>query len=139
MYSTLNLLRWPIVSPLKPDFVSQIHMLMVFGNYLKLFLFTSLTYLLWQCCLRVETGQYGDKALIVTKDKMMYALGNNEAGCLGTGDTYCLYLFLKKIDILCKKDIKTFACGNGPHVLALTKGGEVCWKVTNEYLFVVFV
>lgn len=56
---------------------------------------------------------------------MVYALGNNIAGCLGTGDAHST-LYPKKVEALCEKDIKTFAYGSGPHVLVLTKEGEVC-------------
>ncbi|XP_011635998.1 RCC1 and BTB domain-containing protein 1-like isoform X2 [Pogonomyrmex barbatus] len=97
--STSDLRSWPIFSLLKPDFVSQIHMVVVYGNL-------------------------GNEALIVTKDKMVYALGNNIAGCLGTGDAHST-LYPKKVETLCGKDIKTFAYGSGPHVLALTKEGQV--------------
>lgn len=65
---------------------------------------------------------------------MVYALGNNIAGCLGTGDAHST-LYPKKVEALCEKDIKTFAYGSGPHVLALTKEGEVCFGDTcmSEY------
>ncbi|KYN22215.1 RCC1 and BTB domain-containing protein 1, partial [Trachymyrmex cornetzi] len=92
-------LNWPIFSLLEPEFVSQIHMVVVYGNL-------------------------GNEALIMTKDKMMYALGNNIAGCLGIGDTHGT-LYPKKVEALCERDIRTFAYGSGPHVLALTKEGEV--------------
>ncbi|XP_012230297.1 RCC1 and BTB domain-containing protein 1 [Linepithema humile] len=98
MYSS-DLKSWPVFSLLTPEFVSQIHMVVVYGNL-------------------------GNEALIVTKDKMVYALGNNIAGCLGTGDAHST-LYPKKIDALCSKEIKTFAYGSGPHVLALTEKGEV--------------
>ncbi|XP_018392145.1 PREDICTED: RCC1 and BTB domain-containing protein 1-like [Cyphomyrmex costatus] len=97
MYSDLR--SWPIFNSLEPKFVSQIHMVFVYGKL-------------------------GNEALIVTKDKMVYGLGNNVNGCLGIGDENST-LELKKVEALCGKDIKTFACGIGPHVLALTKEGEV--------------
>ncbi|XP_011699349.1 PREDICTED: RCC1 and BTB domain-containing protein 1-like isoform X2 [Wasmannia auropunctata] len=96
---TSDLRSWPIFSLLEPEFVSQIHMVVVYGNL-------------------------GNEALIVTRDKMVYALGNNIAGCLGTGDAHST-LYPKKVEALCEKDIKTFAYGSGPHVLVLTKEGEV--------------
>ncbi|TGZ51677.1 RCC1 and BTB domain-containing protein 1-like [Temnothorax longispinosus] len=96
---TSDLRSWPIFSLLEPEFVSQIHMVVVYGNL-------------------------GNEALIVTRDKMVHALGNNIAGCLGTGDAHST-LYPKKVDALCDKDIKTFAYGSGPHVLMLTKEGEV--------------
>lgn len=96
---TSDLRSWPIFSLLESEFVSQIHMVVVYGNL-------------------------GNEALIMTKDKMMYALGNNIAGCLGIGDTHGT-LYPKKVEALCERDIRTFAYGSGPHVLALTKEGEV--------------
>lgn len=83
--------------------------------------------ILIHCYLRSDIcilGNLGNEALIVTKDKMVYALGNNIAGCLGTGDAHST-LYPKKIEALCNKEIKTFAYGSGPHVLALTEKGEV--------------
>lgn len=55
-------------------------------------------------------------------------MGSNLDGCLGTGDTNST-LYPRKVEALCKKDVKTFAYGNGPHVLALTKEGEVRYDV----------
>ncbi|EFN89650.1 RCC1 and BTB domain-containing protein 1 [Harpegnathos saltator] len=72
----------------------------------------------------VVYGTMGNEALIVTKDKTVYALGSNTSGCLGTGDMHST-LYPKKIEALCDKGIKTFAYGSGPHVLALTDKGEV--------------
>lgn len=99
-------------------------MVVVYGNSISPF---PLLHSLRQCCspLHLETGNLGNEALIVTRDKMVYALGNNIAGCLGTGDAHST-LYPKKVEALCEKDIKTFAYGSGPHVLVLTKEGEVC-------------
>ncbi|XP_018392810.1 PREDICTED: RCC1 and BTB domain-containing protein 1-like [Cyphomyrmex costatus] len=105
--SISDLRSWPIVSALNPEFIPEIYMVLVFGKL-------------------------GHEALIVTKDKMMYALGNNKNGCLGTGNTRC-YKTVKKIDILCMKDIKTFAYGFGPHVLALMKDGKIYSWGCNNY------
>ncbi|KYM89097.1 RCC1 and BTB domain-containing protein 1 [Atta colombica] len=99
MCTTLDLCRWPILSSLESAFVSQIHMVFVFGRHAQ-------------------------EALIITRDKMVYGLGDNIAGCLGIGNTNCT-LFPKKVEILCGKDIKTFAYSNGPNILALTKEGEI--------------
>lgn len=55
---------------------------------------------------------------------MVYGLGCNITGCLGTGDAHST-LHPKKVEALCEKGIKTFAYGSGPHVLALTNKGEV--------------
>ncbi|XP_011138650.1 RCC1 and BTB domain-containing protein 1 isoform X1 [Harpegnathos saltator] len=94
-----DLRNWPIFRLLQPEFVSEIHMAVVYGTM-------------------------GNEALIVTKDKTVYALGSNTSGCLGTGDMHST-LYPKKIEALCDKGIKTFAYGSGPHVLALTDKGEV--------------
>ncbi|XP_018311637.1 RCC1 and BTB domain-containing protein 1 [Mycetomoellerius zeteki] len=96
---TSVLRSWQVLRSLEPEFISQIRMVIVYDIY-------------------------GHSALIVTKDKMVYALGINHFGCLGTGDCIST-LHPKKIEVLCTKDIKTFACGGGPHVLALTVGGEI--------------
>ncbi|XP_018317351.1 RCC1 and BTB domain-containing protein 1 [Mycetomoellerius zeteki] len=95
-----DLRSWPVFGSLEPEFISQIHMVMVFGK------------------------TFGNKALIVTKDKTVYILDENLHDCLETGyETSGPYL--KEIEDLCGKDIKTFAYGMGPHILALTNGGEV--------------
>lgn len=74
---------------------------------------------------------------------MVYAIGSNISGCLGTGDTYNT-LYPRRVEELCGKDIKTFAYGKGPHVLALTEDGKVfefypvviyCTKQFNLILF----
>ncbi|XP_018368579.1 PREDICTED: RCC1 and BTB domain-containing protein 1-like [Trachymyrmex cornetzi] len=94
-----GLRNWPIFSSLEPDFISQIHMVFVYG-------------------------EMGRETLMVMKNKMVYAMGNNVNGCLGIGDTNST-LYPRKVKALCKKNIKTFAYGNGSHVLALTKEGEI--------------
>ncbi|EZA58123.1 RCC1 and BTB domain-containing protein [Ooceraea biroi] len=71
-----------------------------------------------------ETGGLGDKALIVTKDKTIYAMGDNTDDCLGI-DSLSNVLQPKKLEFLGKMDIKTFAYGRGPHVLVLTEDGKV--------------
>ncbi|KYN08721.1 RCC1 and BTB domain-containing protein 1 [Cyphomyrmex costatus] len=101
-----DLRSWPIFNSLEPEFVSHIHMVFVYGK--------------------------GNEALIVTKDKMVYGLGKNIKGCLGIGDQNAT-LEMKKVVDLCGKNIKTFACGMGPHVLALTKEGEVYAWGSNYY------
>ena len=70
------------------------------------------------------TGEMGRETLMVMRNKMVYAMGNNVNGCLGIGNTNST-LYPRKVEALCKKNIKTFAYGNGSHVLALTKEGEV--------------
>ena len=70
-----------------------------------------------------DTGNLGCAALIVTKDGTVYALGSNESGCSGTGDT-CSTLCPTEVTALSGKDIKTFACA-ADEVSALTEKGEV--------------
>lgn len=77
---------------------------------------------LFTLCLK--TGNLGNEALIVTRDNMVYGLGNNTVGCLGIGNTIPT-LHPIKVEALCKKAVYMFAYGSGPHVLALTRRGEV--------------
>nr|XP_031850184.1 RCC1 and BTB domain-containing protein 1-like isoform X1 [Nomia melanderi] len=105
----MYLRNWPIFDFLEPTFRSKIHMVLVYGDL-------------------------GNEALIVTQDKWVYAIGTNKSSCLGTGDT-CNAFYPKLVESLCNKDIKTFAYGKGPHVLALTHAGEVySWgsNISNE-------
>ncbi|OAD53000.1 RCC1 and BTB domain-containing protein 1 [Eufriesea mexicana] len=97
--STSNLKNWPIFSFLDSDFISNIHMVFVYGDL-------------------------GNEALIVTKDKMVYALGNNTSGCLGIGDTNST-LYPRKVEELCNQNVTMFTHGIGPYVLALTEEGKV--------------
>lgn len=94
-----DLRNWPILRLLDSKFISEIHMVVVYGTL-------------------------GNEALIVTKNDTVYGVGNNISGCLGTGDMHST-LFPRKIEALCEKGIKTFAYGSGPHVLALTEKGEI--------------
>ncbi|XP_012060396.1 PREDICTED: RCC1 and BTB domain-containing protein 1-like [Atta cephalotes] len=96
-----NLRSWPVFNSLKPEFISEIHMVMVFGKL-------------------------GKRALIVTrKDKKVYGLVNDNLHTLESRDKSSTMLYLKEVKDLCGKDIKTFAYGMGSHILALTNGGEV--------------
>lgn len=97
--SRSDLRNWPVFSLLEPEFVAKIHLVVVYGNL-------------------------GNEALIVTRDDMVFALGSNTTGCLGTGDSHST-LVPKKVKALCETGVKTFAYGSGPHVLALTRAGEV--------------
>lgn len=66
-----------------------------------------------------------DAALIVTKDKMVYGLGNNCNSRLGIGNVTNT-LQPKKVEALCGKNIKTFCCNNCMTcIFALTEEGEV--------------
>ncbi|KYN05211.1 RCC1 and BTB domain-containing protein 1 [Cyphomyrmex costatus] len=132
-YMCSDLRSWPIVSFLEPRFVSQIHMVMAFSNYLFsslilqthfgsiVHLYTRTSYCVGRVLnnLHIDAGQ----VFIITRDKMVYALGTNDDGRLGTGDTLPT-LYPKKVEALCMKDIKKFACGEC-HILALTEQGEI--------------
>ncbi|KMQ81854.1 rcc1 and btb domain-containing protein 1, partial [Lasius niger] len=85
--------HWPILTLLKPEFTTQICMVMVYGNG-------------------------GNRAIFVTKDKDVFTLDYH----FKTGDTH-IGLYPKKVEELCGKNIKTFAC-NSYFVLALTEEGE---------------
>ncbi|XP_029168902.1 RCC1 and BTB domain-containing protein 1-like isoform X2 [Nylanderia fulva] len=94
--------NWPILNLLKPEFVIQIRMVMVYGNG-------------------------GNRALIVTRDKNVYTLDYNKDDHLKINDTH-IGLYPKEITELCGKKIRTFTC-NSAFVLALTEEGEVySWK-----------
>jgi len=67
----------------------------------------------------------GKRALIVTKDKKVYDLMNDNLHTLESRDKSSTMLYLKEVKDLCGKDIKMFAYGMGSHILALTNGGEV--------------
>ncbi|GAB1868571.1 RCC1 and BTB domain-containing protein 1-like isoform X2 [Camponotus japonicus] len=75
-----------------------------------------------------------DAALIVTKDKMVYGLGNNYSNQLGIGNISNT-LQPKKIDVLCGKNIKTFCCNNWmASIFALTEEGEIySWGLNGAY------
>ncbi|XP_025261726.1 RCC1 and BTB domain-containing protein 1-like isoform X1 [Camponotus floridanus] len=99
-----DLRSWPIFSLLEPEFIPQIHTVVVYGNL-------------------------GNGAIIVTKDKNVYNLGFDKDDCSTAGDkrAFCL----KKIEELCGKNLKTFA-HNSYFILALTEEGEVYyWKFIN--------
>ncbi|KAG7207745.1 hypothetical protein KM043_009358 [Ampulex compressa] len=73
----------------------------------------------------------GNKALLVTKNDMVYAIGENEDGCLGTGDTHDT-VHATPVVRLHEKKVKTFAYGSA-HVLALTEKGDVYSWGCNTY------
>ncbi|XP_029051357.2 RCC1 and BTB domain-containing protein 1-like [Osmia bicornis bicornis] len=101
-----HLKHWPIFNTLEPGFLSKIHIAVVYGYS-------------------------GDKALIVTNDDMVYAIGTNANGCLGTGDQRDTFNPIK-IKSLCNQGIKTFSFGKD-HVLALSKQGLVYSRGQNDY------
>ncbi|GFG32082.1 hypothetical protein Cfor_08566 [Coptotermes formosanus] len=95
----MDLMKWPIFSLLEPEFVCKIKMACVYGNL-------------------------GNEAVVVTKSDEVFAIGSNAAGCLGLGDLQST-LYPKKVEALCNKNVKGFAYGSGPHVIAFTETGEV--------------
>ena len=100
-------------------------MVMVFGNlFCSLLLCINLlaVLLLTEC---LKTGKLSKRTLIVTKDKKVYDLMNDNLHALESRDKSSAMLYLKEIKNLCRKNIKTFAYGRGSHMLALTNGGEV--------------
>lgn len=107
----LGLRNWPIFNLLKLEFISQIRTVMVYGD-----------------C--------GNRAIIVTKDKNVYSLGYNRDDHSKTdhfnSDTH-IGIYPKKIEELCGKNIKTFACSSYL-VLALTEEGEVySWSFNEKH------
>lgn len=97
--NTADINKWLIFIILDPDFISSVKTACVFGSS-------------------------GNEAIVVTKDDDVYAFGSNCSGCLGLGDSHG-NLEPRKVDGLCKKNIKSFAYGSGPHVLAITENGEL--------------
>eukprot|EP00116_Pleurobrachia_bachei_P015690 sb/3475952/ len=76
----MNLERWPIFSLLDEEFAGTIKMVCVFGNN-------------------------GNEAIVVDHDDDVYAIGSNSCCCLGFGYQTST-LLPRKVDALCKKDIK---------------------------------
>ncbi|KAK3601331.1 hypothetical protein CHS0354_011933 [Potamilus streckersoni] len=95
----MDVSKWPTFSILEPDAIDQIKKVCVFGSS-------------------------GNEAIYITKDDDVYAIGTNCSGCLGLGDTQS-GLEPRKIEALCKKKIMEIAFGSGPHVLAVSDGGDV--------------
>ena len=105
----INLKSWSLFSLLDKEFLSKVKLACVFG-------------------------QVGNEALVLTYDDEVFAIGSNGAGCHGIGDMSSS-LKPRKIEVLCKKDIKSFAYGVGPHVMALTKSGEIVSPCTYLIFF----
>lgn len=84
----------------------------------------------WRCVLNelFLTGKGGDEALFIMKNKKVYALGTNSNGCLGLNCTG-RKLHPEEVTQLSEKNVKTFAYGSSPHVLALTDNGEVYYML----------
>lgn len=62
--------------------------------------------------------------MFLTNDDEVYAIGSNCSSCLGLGDAHSSFE-PRKVDVLCKKKIVDIAFGSGPHVLAVSKNGEM--------------
>ncbi|XP_022652162.1 RCC1 and BTB domain-containing protein 1-like [Varroa destructor] len=99
--------NWLIFSLLKADFARRVRLCCVFGGT-------------------------ANEALLVTDDDEVWALGSNVSGCLGIGDTRTA-LNPVKVEAICNKNVRSFAYGSGPHVLALTAQGDVYGWGHNGY------
>ncbi|XP_028968243.1 RCC1 and BTB domain-containing protein 1 [Galendromus occidentalis] len=99
--------KWLIFSLVKPEFLRKVRLCCVFSSS-------------------------ATEALLVTEEDEVWAMGSNAAGCLGIGDTRSC-LSPTKVEGLSKKGVQSFACGTGPHVLALTARGEVYGWGHNGY------
>lgn len=95
----INLHSWSIFALLDKEFMAKIKVACVFGNL-------------------------GNEALVITFDDEVYAIGSNGAGCHGVGDMNSS-LKPRKVDVLCQKSVTDLAYGSGPHIMALTKSGEI--------------
>ncbi|XP_064394072.1 RCC1 and BTB domain-containing protein 1-like [Halichondria panicea] len=94
-----KLLMWPIFSLLDINFLQNVKLACVFGSA-------------------------ANEALLVTKDNEVYALGANDNGCLGIGDSRSS-LLPQKVEQLCNKGISQFVFGSGPHVIGITTDGQL--------------
>ena len=105
----INLKSWSLFSLLEKDFLSKVKLACIFG-------------------------QVGNEAIVVTFEDDVYAIGSNGAGCHGVGDMNSS-LKPRKIEMMCQKKLVDFAYGVGPHVLALTKDGDVVSDLTSLFYF----
>jgi len=94
-----NMQMWPLMNILDQSIRSQVHLVFAFGVNATEVIFT-------------------------TMDKKVYALGCNNNGCFGCGDTESS-LRPRKINELDNKKIVDISAGSGPHVVVLTDEGEV--------------
>ncbi|XP_064615114.1 RCC1 and BTB domain-containing protein 1-like isoform X2 [Liolophura sinensis] len=91
--------KWPICSVLDPETLATIKKICVFGSS-------------------------GNEAIYITKNDDVYAMGSNCSSCLGLGDAHSSFE-PRKIEPLCKKQIKSLAYGSGPHVVACIANGDM--------------
>ncbi|GFO40077.1 rcc1 and BTB domain-containing protein 1 [Plakobranchus ocellatus] len=94
-----DLSRWPIFSILDNELLGSVKKICVFGSS-------------------------GNEAIFITKEDDVYAFGSNCSNCLGLGDSHSSFE-PRKIELLCQKNIVDLAFGSGPHVVAISKAGEV--------------
>lgn len=113
---SLGLGHWHIISVLSDDFLQEINWIHVFGGT-------------------------GNEVIISTRNDDIYVLGANVNCCLGMAKSCQVGLQPKRLDKLCGKsecsntlrllfsfliaDIISISAGNGPHVLALTRNGDI--------------
>jgi len=113
----IDLKNWLIFHLLKPEFISQIHMVIVYSKIYHFF--SSILFFICYVILLLTSWHFEigiDKAIIVLKNKNVYSLGYF--------DDLHTAIYPKKIKELCGKNIKTFAHSNFS-ILALTEEGEV--------------
>ena len=70
---------------------------------------------------------------------MVCTVGTNSKGCSGIDDTArsiggdnCCYT-PRKVEALCDKKVESLVSGTGPHVLALTRNGDIYSWGNNSY------
>ncbi|XP_026670745.1 RCC1 and BTB domain-containing protein 1-like, partial [Ceratina calcarata] len=101
-----DLKKLPVFGSLESNFISRIHMAILFGNN-------------------------GEQALVATKDRMVYGIRSISSRC-DHGSIDKSISSPQKIDALCGKHIKTFAKSQS-FILALTEEGEVySWTQTSR-------
>jgi len=120
----MDLKHWPFFHVLKPEFIAQIHMVMVYSKiYQFFFLFIVFSFSLCDIILyAVKIDDCYNGAIFATKDKNVYSLDYKEEH-LKTDDLHTA-LYLREIKELCGKNIKTFAHSDS-FIQAFTEEGEV--------------
>jgi len=126
-----NFKKWPIFTLLEEEILLRTDLALIYSktSFCYLFYFDNNIY-------TFIYFQTDDGALIVTRDKMVYAIGNNKNYRLGIperGNT----LRLTKVKTLCNKNLKKFAYGH--YTFALTEEGEVCSKIIKLKLYKMFL
>jgi RCC1 and BTB domain-containing protein len=101
-----NITNWFVLHKLKPQFVTKIKFICIFG----------------------ETG---NEVLIVTEEDKVYSFGNNKNGCLGLGHKNEIQE-PTIVEELCNKQIVNIAYGFR-HCIALSKSGDLYAWGNNSY------